>query len=353
MKRAMLKRFAAWTLLGGLIVGPPMALAAVGSSALTAGDIPGVLLPKTQPVTGTLNSAEGQVRDHVYRVEVPAGRRFWAVVKSKPDFDLYVFSSEASSVAGTVPALAYSENARSGIEWVRYRTKTDRTLYVDVCAFDGVGEYALTYGMPAKEMRFAASAPKQIDWAQAATISGLATSASTGRGVSGVSVHLLERKRGASGYTFVSSKTSSKTGAVSFRVKPKLRTSYRLLAPGNSDYGLPADPPALTIAPRALVSTPTAPPRIKRDVAFRVSGTILPVHATGVRSVRVYCEIEKKGAWVVAKKVWATNRTVSGKTVYEASVRLGKGRWRITARHPDDGDHAASVSEGALIRTVK
>jgi hypothetical protein len=137
--------------------------------------------------------------------------------------------------------------------------------------------------------------------------------------------------------------TTSPTGAFTLSVVPAIKTVYRVrsfAATGLAGvFG-----PAVWAQPRALVSNPSAPSKMKRGRGYWVSGTLGPRHAVGGGSVRVYLWHWEKGRWKGYGYKYAALSGTGSYSRYRAAVRPSKrGTWRMRAYHADTG-HAESWS---------
>ncbi|MNI34309.1 hypothetical protein D3C73_882980 [compost metagenome] len=111
--------------------------------ALTDDDIPGT--PYTGgSITNRLDAAT-DVND-VYSIELHAGENISVELTGDTgtDFDLYLYSPEASTVQANKDIVAFSENEGTSSESFDYTVSKSGTYYLDVYAFKGSGSYTLT-----------------------------------------------------------------------------------------------------------------------------------------------------------------------------------------------------------------
>lgn len=114
--------------------------------------------------------------------------------------------------------------------------------------------------------------------------------------------------------------------------------------------------PAHYWSPTPLPKPTLGAPRVQKRVAvgerFTVSGTLSPRHPAGAVSVELRLSRWNGSAWVLRRRVLATNRDFGEVTRYAATLSLGKaGRWRIVAHSPADADHAAATAPPAYVTT--
>jgi thermitase len=106
-------------------------------------DIPGAPLA-VSPETGALDS--GSNKDKVYGVYVGHGQTLHLSLASSADFDLRLYSSEATTVAGSIGLVAQSQTPSSP-ETIDYLVPATGYYYVDVRAAAGAGPYTLTWSL--------------------------------------------------------------------------------------------------------------------------------------------------------------------------------------------------------------
>ena len=106
------------------------------------------------------------------------------------------------------------------------------------------------------------------------------------------------------------------------------------------------------LLPRASLSAPGAPSRVRRGHHFTVTGSLKPRHAEGSAAIKLRCYRYQSGHWVLRKTVTVKVRNHSSYS--EFSVRLAlpyTGRWRIRSEHSDAG-HRLSVSHYRYVRAL-
>lgn len=294
--------------------------------------------------TGTVDEAEDE--DDVFRVPLVAGQWFYA--GSKPgrtlDHDLYLWDPNATSVAQKSPAVAHSETDGLGLaERVLYRAPTTGTYYLDVWAYRGSGSYTLKYGFPTETASLSASGPSQTEWAASAEVTGTVRN-QAGVPKSGEPVYLFAKPYGAAAFTLVASTESDASGNFRFTPVPAKRTTYRVSHLGGPRL-LPAEAsPELVITPRAYLTAPSAPSKVRRGEAFTTAGYLKPRHKAGGHYVKIKCYRLESGVWVSRKTLYATAYNYSSYTKYATRLSLSRGKWKIVASVTGDSQHAGKVS---------
>ena len=110
--------------------------------ALTDDDIPGTPYAGGS-ITNRLDEA-ADVND-VYALDLHAGENITVALTGDngTDFDLYLYSPEATTIQGNDNLLAYSENSGTSAESIDYTVTVSGTYYLNVYAFKGSGSYTL------------------------------------------------------------------------------------------------------------------------------------------------------------------------------------------------------------------
>ncbi|NBD24331.1 S8 family serine peptidase [Paenibacillus glycinis] len=110
--------------------------------ALWNKDIPGMSLI-VPSIDGQLDQANDP--NHVYSVELSAGEEATFSLKGAAgtDFDLILYDSSATTVAGNEGAVAYSEHPGTSTESITYRAAKAGTYYINLYAVAGAGQYTL------------------------------------------------------------------------------------------------------------------------------------------------------------------------------------------------------------------
>jgi hypothetical protein len=343
-----------------LVAAVPLVGRAIVVPAEQNDEIPGVALPATQPVTGSVTASTSDA-DDVYALRVPAGRWLWArtTAAAGTDVDLYLFGATAKSVRSTTPAVAFSERQGTSFEFIRYRASVDTTAYVDVAAYADKATYELRYGMPSEEIVVSAKAPTTFAWGGSATISGTVKRSATGTAVpAGEYVYLMYRPYGAARYTVQTRTQTDADGNYEFEVKPSKRTYYQVRHLGSSRFVAPLDPAGLTITPSAALGDPRVPSTVTRNTSFVAYGYLRPRHTAGAKSVQVRCyQLQPDGTYLFKTAAAATNYDYSTSTgtitKYKATVSVpSAGTWRFRAYIAGDSTHASTWSPGSVYRTV-
>ena len=190
--------------------------------------------------------------------------------------------------------------------------------------------------------------PASVSWQAWASVSGDVTG-TPGASTFGPTEVVLETRTSTSGsWSRTASAMVSADGRFAMRFKPLVRTYYRVRFVGNevvrgsvSSIG--------SIAPRVSLTMPGVTPFApKAGVTLMLSGRLAPAHSTGIR-LRMERQLAS-GAWT--KPQWVRAKMTSGgkeASIYRATARLSRGRWRIRAYHPDDGRHAATYSSSRYV----
>jgi len=340
--------------------------------ALAAADdqIPGVPLPATTSLTGTLSLPSGPSdptfdQDDVFKVRLQAGEIFSARVDTDSeiiDCDLYLFGIGATNIATDQPVavadLEYQTpdmlwDAADGDSFVAPATGDYYldVLLVDAPAPDTTCNYRLEYGSGfspnAVTIQPSASA---VTYGNSVTISGFVRTLA-GFGISNQPVELWE-----TGYPFknffarvVATGATNGDGSYSF-ARPVTRSSYyRVVSPSNQDvaWGVSGD---VGVKAKVALGAPKFSSTTKyRNRAFTVYGYLKPKHTAGQKHVKITASRLDDGVWRVA-----TNYNYSSThTKYSTSIILPyAGKWKLVASTPDDGYHAATTSSATYV-TVK
>ncbi len=165
--------------------------------------------------------------------------------------------------------------------------------------------------------------------------------------VSGAKVS-LERSGDAVTWTVANSGViADAAGRFSFPLSATSKTLYRVrYAPGALADIVGT---TVTVMPKALLSTPSAPTAISRTKAFIATGTLKPRHAVGTYPVKIQCFRYEGGTWVLRKTVLAKASGTGSYSTYSGKVWLPyAGRWKIRALHADTGHAATYTATRAL-----
>jgi len=185
-------------------------------------------------------------------------------------------------------------------------------------------------------------------WGAAASLTATLTNA-TAQPFQGARI-ALERLTGADWKQVAAGLTNGK-GRVAFAYAPAQRTVLRLrfllplTQPEQATY-VPAESPAVTVAPKVLLSVPALPGTVARGSVVTVTGSLTPRHAPGKGSVRLELQrLTLAGGWVTALTADVLLGDGAAGSLYSHGVKLGNaGAWRVRAVHPGDAAHAVTVS---------
>ena len=107
-------------------------------------DIPGVEFPEPgQTISGEINEVDDT--DDVYSIFVHAGETIAVNLTGDAgtDFDLYIYSPEATTVKSGEGIVAYSDQYNTSNETITYVAPYEGVYYIDVYAYAGAGSYNL------------------------------------------------------------------------------------------------------------------------------------------------------------------------------------------------------------------
>ena len=152
--------------------------------------------------------------------------------------------------------------------------------------------------------------------------------------------------------TSISARTAA-DGSFSLRVTPESATDYRAVFSGETDAFAECASAWVRVTPRALVTTPKAPSKMRVGRKATIYGFVKPRHSAGSKPVRVYRWRWVSGKWKAYGYVRATVRNYGSYSKYSVSTSLIVGRWRVRAYSPADAEHAATWSSGFDYVTVK
>jgi hypothetical protein len=96
---------------------------------------------------------------------------------------------------------------------------------------------------------------------------------------------------------------------------------------------------------KVSLGRPSVPSRIRRNKRFTATGMLTPKHTAGAKSVRlyVYKYSSSKRRYVLASKPWTKNYTYRDATRWAVSLKLGKGKYRLTPIAPADAWHLSTT----------
>ncbi len=294
---------------------------------------------------------DGTDTDDVYHFHLKGGTWFYAsMTGGDNDFDLLLYSANATSVAGTVPGVAYSETKGTSSERFFYQVPKTGSYYLNAFAFDGKGSYTIKWGLPSADRPklTAGTTAAKVPWGGASTVMG--TLYNAGGVLPNREVQLWGRTSGSGkAYTRLAKAKTDATGTYRFTVKPTSVMTYDLRYLGSEAY-LPTENVAdVKVSPYAYLTAPSVPKKVKKNKTFTSTGSLRPKHANGATTVKVKCyRKNSKGTYVWVKTVSAKNISYSSKTKttkYSARVKLPKaGKWRFRAYVAGDSGHAATYS---------
>lgn len=346
----------AWALAGGTAV------------AVSADDeVRGVALPAS-PVNGSLTTTTYPYAldlNDVYRISLGLNDRLEVTmtVPAGADFDVYLFSSAATSVAGALrppysQVLAYSGSTVTGrtesFTYV-YDRSTVTTCYVDVKQWKGSGRYTLSWRktrLPSPSVATTIAAP--VPYGGSAVITGTATWSDWPLGNLPAQVQVMPF--GGKAWVPVMDATTTPDGRFSVRVKPSGKTTYRIrtrwaVGPLGQGVGWGFGP-AMTVTPGAHLQFASWPKTIQRGRLFKVWGYHKPAHsAASSTHVRVRAwKRTSTGTWHYYGSFRARN---SGER-WEASYALPTtGTWMLKATVPTDDDHRFTLSTPRYISVTR
>jgi hypothetical protein len=103
----------------------------------------------------------------------------------------------------------------------------------------------------------------------------------------------------------------------------------------------------------AYLTTPLAPSSVRSGNSFTVSGSLLPKHAVGARTVQLRVYRKTAHSWVTVGTWWAANSAATTSTRYSKTLRLSRGTYRVRAIAPADGDNTSSGWTGYRTISVR
>lgn len=292
----------------------------------------------------------GTDTDDVYRIRLKAGEWFYAsMTAGDTDFDMFLFSADATSVAGSTPAVAWSETKATSNERFFYQAQTTGDYFLDLYAFDGKGNYTVAIGKPsADQPTLTATTPAAyVGWGGAGTVTGVLSNSKGA--LPGRQVALWGKKSGVgASYKRLAVASTDGTGTYSFTVKPAAVMTYDVRFDGDAAYLPTANVKDVKIYPYAYLTSPTVPKTVKKNVTFTSSGYLRPKHKTGAYSVSVKCYLKNSAGvykWVKTVKARNVYYKSTKTTKYSARIKLPKkGKWQLVAYVPGGNDHATTRS---------
>jgi subtilisin family serine protease len=204
-------------------------------------------------------------------------------------------------------------------------------------------------------------APSTCAWGGSATISGVLTSDS-GAPLAYSPVTVEMKPAGSTVWKVAANGKTKESGAYSVKVKPKKRTAYRVTFGGTSGLFSGTISPTKTITPKAALSKPSGPSKIKKGRSFTASGTLKPYYKAGSKTVKikVYRRVKSKGKYVykhyktysVKNKKYGSSKST---TKYSKKIRLPyRGKWKLIAEVKANSNHKhVTTQSSARYVTVK
>jgi hypothetical protein len=189
------------------------------------------------------------------------------------------------------------------------------------------------------------SAARTIVAGSATTIAGVlrrSAGAGPGVGATGLVVALTGQAAGAPKATTVAHATTTAAGAVSFRVRPRVNTTYHLVFGGTPALSAASGAPVrIDVAPR--ITAALAHRSVPAGTAVTLSGTVTP--APG--SHRLALQVKLGRRWVTIAHARA-KRTGP----YRFTVRPGRGASRYRVMLPATSTHARGLSATRALRAT-
>ena len=338
----------------------PASVRALHAPARTAGsddDIPGVAIPSS-PLTGSL-SATSDI-DDVFSIALTAGQTFTASLTGPTgsDFWLCLYASGTASVkdfnAPFVASVYLGNYPRS----FSYTPTQSGTYYLDVFAYSGAGNYTVTYSGPTPtptptptggttELILSAN-HLTVPYNGTVTLTGALSDANSGSLLPNRDVE-WDYSQSANPLTdlLIGGTLTSSSGEFSWKDGPIVRrTSYMLYFAGDSQYKSSVSD-FVTIMPKAKLTPPAVPSRVRANTLITSWGTLQPMHTPAQNKAshtKVYWYRKIGKRWNLQYAGFATKyRSTSSATKYAVSMRCVAGKWAVGAVH-QDSDHAKTTS---------
>jgi hypothetical protein len=202
----------------------------------------------------------------------------------------------------------------------------------------GAASFTLADRLPRLTMTASSASPA---WRHSVTLSGRLANA-LGAPFVGATV-ALESTVDGENWTRLSTALTGPTGRFSVRWVPSRRSSVRARFEAPPAF-LPALSVPTTLAPKPALSAPVAPARAARGRTFTARGSLAPRHPAGPTALTLRVQRRIAGAWVDYAFVPTTCRDSASASVYEGSLSLPAGSWRMRAESPSDALHSDAVS---------
>ena len=210
------------------------------------------------------------------------------------------------------------------------------------------GAATLQTTSPSRATLRTGSAARTIVAGSATTIAGVlrrspGTGTGTGTGAGGLVVALTGQAAGAPKATTVAHATTTATGAVSFRVRPQLNITYRLVFAGTPALSAASGAPVrIDVAPRITATLPRR--SVPAGTAVGLTGTVTPSPGSHPLALQI-----KRG------RHWATIAHTRAKRTgrYRFTVRAsGRGASRYRVMLPATSTHARGLSGTRALRAT-
>jgi len=195
--------------------------------------------------------------------------------------------------------------------------------------------------------------PSTVNFNSAGKLTGLLWNYGVG-GIPGAPVEIQAMPAGSAVWTTVATVMTDSGGYWYKYVWPQSKTAYRAFYAGSPNALMPATSSILLMTPRASLTKPSVPSKIKEDKSFNVTGYLQPRPGSGVVQIRAYRWSNTKNVYHLQKTYNATlTRFSDWTTKYSAKVTCDRtGKWLFVAYTPASAQNVASTSPGKYI-TVK
>jgi len=327
-------------------------------------DIPGVPIPAS-PIAGTLDDVYSAFDfDDVYAVRLGYNQRLSATMTGDAgtDFDLWLWKPGSTSVNDPSPWSHIAQSSQTNgtsAESFNYPASQPGTYYVDVFTDPGTspnrGAYALTWSvvqLPSPPIEVAVK-PATCGYNGSSVITGTVTL--DGAPLSDARVLVQGRPSGSS--TWVSLNYDKTARPVAPRTKTRTDGSFSYTATGitrKMEYRAIVWPSAtwgwrtsamVSVTPRAYLTRPYAPKKVRRNAKFRVHGYLKTQHRSGGKHVKITAYRATEGTWRYARSY-----NYGSYTKYSTTMSLPtKGKWKLVATVSADGDHLATTSSATYL----
>jgi hypothetical protein len=333
-----------------------------------AHDLPGLLADAPSTSTAYLRSRDVNA---VYRTQVSRGHtyRFWLSGTTGTDFDLGLYEPATDDLDQPEHLVGASVHHASSSESITYYAEEDGWCYPEVLASGSSGTFTLRVADLAALDRngdIPGAALRAVPFA-----SGGSLKRGTNEGdvvdvplTAGVPVTFTLTSTSGSGALNLFSPATNAVfgpdyplavtglpgpGTRSITFTPKETGVYHAWVGTEASamsYTLRAYKPPAT---KAALTTPRSVTSVRHGYSFRVTGSLKPRHASGSKTVTLYCYRLQSGSWVLRKTVLVKVSNSGSSSAYSLLLSLPySGRWRIRAYHSDAG-HAAAFSGSRYI----